>query len=55
MGRICKNPASPAGGNGVCGVIRIRPRVSAIGKPTVREVVYDSLERVLFRAHKNET
>jgi hypothetical protein len=53
-GKDLQEPSLSSGGDGVCSVVRIRPRISAIGKATVREVVYDPLVRVLFRAHKNE-
>lgn len=41
-------------GHRIGGVVRIRPRVCAIRKPAVGEVVDYPLVRVLFRAHEHK-
>lgn len=44
-----------SGGDCIGSVVRVGPRISAIGETTVRKVVYDALVGVLLRAHKDQT
>jgi hypothetical protein len=42
-------------GDCVSRVVRVGPRIGAIGEATVSKVVYDALVGVLLRAHKDQT
>ena len=42
------------GGDGVCCVIRVGPRIGPMREASVRKVVYDALIGVLLGAHKDQ-
>jgi len=37
----------------VSSVVCVGPRIGTVGEATVSKVVYDALERILLRAHKD--
>ena len=53
-GKNLQETSLSGGGDGVCGVVRVGPRIGPMRKATIRKVVYYALVRVLLGAHKDQ-